>query len=576
MGKIIKIFLSVLVIIVLAIIVLPFVIPVDTMKDKVLAQIEKATGRKVTIQKLSLSLFPDIALKADDVSVSNPGWAAAGNMADIKELRLGVELMPLLHKQVNITELTLDSPQITLIKKGDEANWQMMAENASSAGKSEAAAKESIPEEPTSQSNVIVPSQITIKNGKLIYEDSQTGNHTVSDIELSLKAPHISEKAELSFSATIDGKKADIKLTSSSPLTIMQGHPSDIDTEVAYQDVKFTWQGSFALVNNRPDITGKLTLPVLDIPELSKETVNTESSTGTSAKNAPAKAPEKSGHWSDARIDLSGLTTADADLTIVIGKLVLQQTTLKDIQIATHLSHGALNVKTNDISAYDGIIKATVDAASTGNVDLSVNVNHVKAEPLLHDFASNDKLSGTLDATLKATTQGSSQRAMISALNGSGNFSLKDGKLKGVDIAGMIRNIATAGRGGSGQDTGFSDLSGTFTIKNGVVSNNDLKMDSPLLRVTGAGTADLPGWQVQYLLQPKLVASLQGQGGGSAAGLTIPIRVEGPLDNPRYRPDMQAALKSNLADPAKLKDTVNQLKGSLGSNLGGNLQNLLR
>jgi AsmA protein len=140
----------------------------------------------------------------------------------------------------------------------------------------------------------------------------------------------------------------------------------------------------------------------------------------------------------------------------------------------------------------------------------------------------------------------------------------KNGKLKGVNLLGLLKN--PNGAQGSDDSTDFSEFSGTYTIAKGVMTTNDLKLAAPLLRMTGAGTVDLPNWQDNLLLKPTLVASRQGQSSkGDESGIVIPVAVEGPLDHPRYKPDLRAALQENLKDPGKLRDNVRSLlKGGGG------------
>ncbi|HHK74390.1 MAG TPA: AsmA family protein, partial [Rhizobiales bacterium] len=95
----------------------------------------------------------------------------------------------------------------------------------------------------------------------------------------------------------------------------------------------------------------------------------------------------------------------------------------------------------------------------------------------------------------------------------------------------------------------FSILSGSFKIAKGIVSNSDLKLNGPLVRLSGEGRVDLPRQYLNYKARPKLVASLEGQGGKeNLKGLTIPVKIKGPWSKPKIIPD----LKSLLKDPDSL------------------------
>src|SRR5690606_20569344 len=106
------------------------------------------------------------------------------------------------------------------------------------------------------------------------------------------------------------------------------------------------------------------------------------------------------------------------------------------------------------------------------------------------------------------------------------------------------------------EKTDFSDFSATFTITKGVAESSDMRMASPLMRLTGAGRIMLPPRQMDLTVRPKLVADLTGQGGHTALdGIEIPVRIHGPFANPSYTPDLGEVLK----DPGKAAETVKKI-----------------
>src|SRR3546814_2027695 len=97
--------------------------------------------------------------------------------------------------------------------------------------------------------------------------------------------------------------------------------------------------------------------------------------------------------------------------------------------------------------------------------------------------------------------------------------------------------------------TDFAELSGTFTIDKGIVTNKDLSLVAPLVRMTGEGQIPLPPRTVDYVVKPKLVGSIEGQGGASElAGVTVPIKVSGPWSDISYKPDLEGMLKDQVKD----------------------------
>ena len=151
--------------------------------------------------------------------------------------------------------------------------------------------------------------------------------------------------------------------------------------------------------------------------------------------------------------------------------------------------------------------------------------------------------------------------AMKKTLNGTAAFSFTDGALNGINIAETIRNAKAKVLGGSALSSGapkktdFSELTGSFRVKNGFVTNDDLSAKSPLLRIEGKGNADLPKESIDYRATATVVATTQGQGGDDLedlAGVPIPIKIGGTFSEPSYGLDFEALagalMKSKVTD----------------------------
>jgi AsmA protein len=131
----------------------------------------------------------------------------------------------------------------------------------------------------------------------------------------------------------------------------------------------------------------------------------------------------------------------------------------------------------------------------------------------------------------------------------------------------MVRNVATAFQGGAGGDqrkTDFAELSGTFKVRNGILKNDDLWLQAPVLRVAGSGQVDLPERTVDYRIEPKAAQTLKGQGGErEVAGLLVPVIVRGPWNDLSFTPDVGDIARRALEDPEAVREQVEQL-GDVG------------
>jgi AsmA protein len=234
----------------------------------------------------------------------------------------------------------------------------------------------------------------------------------------------------------------------------------------------------------------------------------------------------------------------------------------------------------------------TANAAATPSFAMKQTLSGVNVGPLLRDLADNDTLEGKGNVRLDVTAQGNTMAALKKALNGTAAVKLTDGALKGINIAGSIRSAkAKLGtlRGEQVQQadktekTDFSELSATFSIKNGVAHNNDLSMKSPLLRIGGEGNINIGNNSVDYLVKASVVGTSKGQGGRELAdlqGVTVPVRVSGPLDAPSYKLDF-AALATDVAKQkleATVKEGIEKRLGGSGKDgkSGGSLKDQLK
>ena len=341
---------------------------------------------------------------------------------------------------------------------------------------------------------------------------------------------------------------------------------------VALDAIKGTGDVRYDGTGKKPYVNARLALGTLDLnPYLPPQTAAAPAApAGKTPAPAPAAAPGASAsrQWSDAPIDFSGLRAADADLDLATDGLIVRKIKVGKTHLAVTLKDGRLVADLTDMSLYQGHGKAklTADASqSVPAIGLDADLAGLQANPFLSDAMDMTRLDGTANGNLAVTGRGASQRAIVSSLDGSGKVQFLNGAIRGIDIPGMVRNVTSAFTSAqkSEQKTDFSEISGTYVIRNGILTNNDLDMKSPLLRVGGKGTVDLPKQSVDYRIEPKAVASLQGQGGaGNLGGIAVPIIVQGPWDNLSYQPDLSGLIKN---PPTSVKDLKGMFKGSSGS-----------
>lgn len=207
-------------------------------------------------------------------------------------------------------------------------------------------------------------------------------------------------------------------------------------------------------------------------------------------------------------------------------------------------------------SLYGGRYQGNIHIDARGaraRLSFDESLEGIGLAPLLKDAMGSDPVSGDADAHIEGTV--SDPGRIARTLDGSARFKLRDGAIRGVNIARLIREAKAGIEGrsvtGAGQalQTDFTELSGTLHVRDGVVRNRDLTAKTPFLRLAGRGKANLVTEGLDYHIDAKVVGSPTGQGGQDLQvlkGLTVPIHVGGTISKPDFAPDLNALVKKEL------------------------------
>src|SRR5258705_1704138 len=88
------------------------------------------TARVLVIHgKLQLKIFPWLALSVHDVQLSNPPGFGSQPFMAVQNASIGVKLLPLLGKRLEVSRIALDGVNLSLVSRGDENNWKDLSES---------------------------------------------------------------------------------------------------------------------------------------------------------------------------------------------------------------------------------------------------------------------------------------------------------------------------------------------------------------------------------------------------------------------------------------------------------------
>jgi len=326
-----------------------------------------------------------------------------------------------------------------------------------------------------------------------------------------------------------------------------------------------------------PAISFKLSLDQIDLDRYLPPASSEKGGAGTGKDKAAGKSAGKSSPAS-GDMPLEPLRALDLNGDVRIARLKAFNLNSRDVQIQIRAKDGVLEISPLAAQLYDGTVNAALKLdvrKDTPRFSVQESLSGVQAGPLLKDLTGDDKLLGTADVKASLEGAGGNADKILNTLNGTTEFTFKDGAINGVNIAALIREAQARleGQPAPKQDqpnrTDFALLRGSATVTNGLVKNDDLIMKSPLLRISGAGEASLPKETIDYTLTTKFVGSLEGQGGKGEkklSGLSVPVRVGGTFSKPTYTPDLGAVAKD--AAKAEVDKRVEKEKKKLEKKLG--------
>src|SRR5579859_5638100 len=135
--KIVAIIIAILIIVVIA---LPFVIDANVFRPRLESELTDALGRQVKVGNLSLAIWSG-SVAADNISIADDPKFSNNPFVHAKSLKVGVELVPLIFsKTLNVTNVTLNQPEISLVKSENGQTWNFSSlGNKSSSGSAPAA-----------------------------------------------------------------------------------------------------------------------------------------------------------------------------------------------------------------------------------------------------------------------------------------------------------------------------------------------------------------------------------------------------------------------------------------------------
>ncbi len=540
MKRALKIIGIVVALLLVVLVVLPFVINVNSFRPKLEATASDAVGRQVKVGNLSLSILGG-SVTADNISIAEDPAFGSTPFVTAKSLKVGVELMPLiLSKELRVTGITLEQPQITLLKTaGGKWNFSSLGGNAAKAPASssqKAPAGSSAPAASSSAGPSSAPkvsvAKLSVTDGKLIVGDakSKAKPHVYDDVNITVTNFSLASQFPFSLKAKLPaGGTADIS-GEAGPINSADASKTPFDAKVKVDNMDIVASG---FIDPASGIAGLANFDgtLSSNGDMAKAVGTfTGNKLQFSPKGSPAPKAVVIKHTVNVDLDNQMATITQGD--IEIGKAVAHLT-------GTFKSEGEAQ-----------IVNMKLDAPNMPVEELQAMLPALGVV-----LPSGSQLKGgTLSADLAIA-------GPIDKLVITGPVRLANTKLANFDLGAKLGALsAFAGKAVSNPDTSIENFSTTARVAPEGTRADNVNLTVPAIGViTGAGTVSPAG-----ALNFKMLANLHGGVVGSLAqvaggGKGIPFSIAGTTSKPEFVPDIKG-LATGLAGGA--------LQGVLG---GGKL-----
>jgi AsmA protein len=583
--------------------ILSLVIPADTVRDAVKAQIRAVTGLDPVLRgDVSVSLFPTGQVRFSDVSLGDNQTGAPALSAE--QLLVRLRFSSFILGRIEIADVTLVRPTITVAFASDgRSNWASHIETLAQALK-------------PSPEHVKSFSEIRISDGTAIIRDEAYRIvETLTKLEFALAWPSISSTFAATGQFTWNSQSYDATLSLSDFLAALSGERTGVKVRLNGVPLKLAFDGNMShlptlkvegvLAADAGSLREMLRWPA-DGPglpfqqfslkaltsvtgrniALSKVNVELDGNSGegvltyvadgrrtlqgTLAVDALNLTPYISTFrlltaarsWNRVPLDLDAFSGVDVDLRISAARVTLDGFNLGQTAIAAGLRNGNLTLAIGECQAFGGVIKGSLALAkSTAGADLSAQLqfDDVMLDQALGAFFGVRRVEGRGTISVAVRGAGRSVYELTKGLNGTVTMSSLKGAIAGLNVEQSLKRLernplSVRGSDFRGGRTPYDELAVTLKVTDGIANVQEVRVEAPALRVGLAGTTSIPARAFDL----KGTASLIGSGTGEA--FQLPFVVMGSWDDPLFWPDIQMLIQRSGAAAPLLDAVRNRLK----------------
>ena len=518
--------------------------------------VKESTGRDLNIAgPVSLSIFPSIGIKAEQVSLSNASWASDAEMLSLKRAELEVKLLPLFSGNVEISSINLAGLDAHLqLNKAGQSNWHVAP--PVDPVNSPSVASGVPPKTESSDHTFIAIQTIHISDARISYQDGASPVQLIEIPKLSISGD--GNKTSILLDLQYGNYKVGLKgKTGSLRQAITDWNQNPVTTNL---DLTLTLNGKSL------DITGKIdkapkALPQFDIKLDSKSfdfIPLAAASLVSSGKKATALAKpvvsQNKYFFSDDPLPFGLLPNANGKIAFNIAQLgVPDQAPLKDVSGTIAFKGDVIDVHDLKFDLGKGRAQAQI---SLSQIHSGMPIMSMKAiakgftlEQVIVSSDSSAKMSGG-DAQIASNLsgRGKSLHQLIGNANGAVQITVGQARLDSKllntagDLAITIMDTLNPMRKQSNH-TVLECAVAYLPVSNGMVNIRDsVGVETDKLDIVLSGTVNLNTEVINLKIDPH-----QKSGFTTGVDLGSLVKLEGTLQNPKAGVNKEGLVNSAVS-----------------------------
>lgn len=263
------------------------------------------------------------------------------------------------------------------------------------------------------------------------------------------------------------------------------------------------------------------------------------------------------------------------DGAIKTGLIQYNEYTINSVATDFSLHKKLLTVNISNIAMYDGKISGKITSneiwKKTSPINFQFDVDKIKTSSLLQHKFISEYTSLLASTNLEGSIQTLNTPNILNVVDVTGRLDLTDGYIKGIDINEMVKNnpkvLVNIGK----KDllkTEILNATSDYQLSKGIITSNEIFVDTGLIEITAKGSTDLNKSSVNYRISPKLDVI---PGSNNRTIPLIPLNVIGTFDKIRFIPDVKSLIENKVMNtisditknPSNTKDVIKNLKKDL-------------